>query len=89
MAVKGSLAGHKATRPFYSNRHYTAVNIFGAIMSHKAALVKPDRLVQVISHSNDLPAYMLCVTLVSFMGLVVAIAGLMCLVDRQHKIRRA
>ena len=65
------------------------MNIFGAIMSHKTAMVEPGGLGPLIGHSGDLHASMLCMALVSFAGIVAAVAGLMYLVDRQYRIRRA
>lgn len=66
-----------------------AVNIFGAIMLRKASIVEPDGLAQIIGNVHDPPAFMLGVALVSLMGIIVSIAGMVYLVDRQYKTRRA
>ena len=64
------------------------MNIIGALLGHKAG-ISPDDVTHVLGISNDIPAYMLCVVLISLFGLVAAVSAMVYAVDRNYKTRRA
>lgn len=65
-----------------------AVNVIGALLGHKAG-IGTEGVTQVLGISNDIPAYMLCVVLVSLFGLAAAVSAMVYAVDRNYKARRA